>query len=174
MKRRTKIVPRAFVTAMALAAAAAIGCDSKPLSGPPMVRLGRDECGECGMIISEDRCSAALLIERDARREYLQFDDVGCMLDVEREGLDGAAVVERHVRDYATRAWIQAERAVFVAADAKKLVTPMSSGIAAFSSVEAAQAALVRYEGKTMDYAALREVRQDWIAQRRSGSAARE
>ena len=42
-----------------LAAASLLaGCDRAPLSGPPELRLGRDECVECGMIINDDRCSS--------------------------------------------------------------------------------------------------------------------
>ena len=36
-----------------------VGCGGDDLSGPPTLRLGSDECAECGMIIGEERCSSS-------------------------------------------------------------------------------------------------------------------
>lgn len=127
--------------AIRLVACAALGalasCGSSPPSGPPQLRVGRDQCAECGMIISDERCSAALLVERGSRREYLMYDDIGCMLDDERTGLDAAAI-ERYVHDHQTLAWISAESAAFVIADPAVVRTPMGSGLIAFAGREAA------------------------------------
>lgn len=151
----------------ALALLALAGCDRAPLHGPPALRLGRDECRECGMIISEDRCCSALLLERAARREYALFDDLGCMLDAERAGLDGAAIVERHVHDHAGGGWLAAESAVYLLTTSDKLVTPMASGMIAFADRNAAHSAQAAHGGELLDYRALGEARRAWHEQHR-------
>lgn len=148
-----------------------IACESKPLVGPPQLRLGRDQCHECGMIISEDRCAAALLIERDGRREHFMFDDLGCMLDVERQGLDAARVIERFARDHDMRAWIDAANATFLSAPVDKVVTPMASGMVAYSARSAAEASQALHGGSIHDYSGLADARRVWIDGRRSAAS---
>jgi nitrous oxide reductase accessory protein NosL len=135
-------------------------CDRGTVSGPPEIRLGSKECFDCGMLVSEDRCSTALLVEVDGRREYRFFDDLGCMLDHEREGLDGAVVVERFVHDFDAKAWIPAEDAVFVLGEPKSVKTPMGSGMIAFASREAAEDARRRLGGEVLRFTALVEARR--------------
>src|SRR5690606_35950302 len=109
------------------------GCSRGELSGPPELRVGRDECGECGVIISEDRCSSAILVERGGRREHVLFDDIGCMLDYERGRAGEFAAVDAFVHDHPTRAWVRAADAHFLFADRDLLPTPMGSGIVAYA-----------------------------------------
>lgn len=144
----------------------ASGCAEPPLDGPPELRLGRAECAECNMLISEDRCSSALLIEDRGRREHLLYDDVGCMLDDERDGLGQRTVLKRYVHDHGTRAWLDASAAVFVLTDPKKVMTPMGSGILAFARSEDARNAVAAHGGETMDYTALVEARRAWMEAR--------
>ncbi|CAG1000940.1 hypothetical protein PHYC_02876 [Phycisphaerales bacterium] len=106
------------------------GCEGDPLTGPPEMRLGRDECFECGMLISEERCSSAAIIERDGHREAALFDDIGCELSAERQA-DGITVVERWVHDHDSKTWVRADQARFLYTD--KVRTPMNSGIIAFA-----------------------------------------
>jgi copper chaperone NosL len=113
-------------------------CGSRQLSGPPELHLGRDECSGCGMIVNEARCSSALLIEEGGERSYLTFDDIGCMLEYERD--HHPVVVGRFVHDYTTSQWITADTASFLIAGPGKLTTPMASGIVAFADPAAAQA----------------------------------
>ncbi len=144
----------------------ASGCAKPPLDGPPEIRLGRSECAECNMLISEDRCSSALLIEDRGRREHLLYDDVGCMLDDERDGLGERTVITRYVHDHGTRAWLDASAAVFVLTDPKEVMTPMGSGILAFASHEDARRAVDEHGGEAMNYAALIEARRAWMEAR--------
>lgn len=121
---------RSAATCFALILLAA--CQSSLLTGPPELRLGRHECALCGMLVSEDRCSTAILVDDGGRRDYLFFDDIGCMLDAEHEGKVGS-VLERYVHDYGTRTWVRAEEAIYVFASPKLLPTPMGSGLVAFA-----------------------------------------
>lgn len=94
-----------------------LACERADLTGPPTLRLGRDECAECGMPINEDRCASGMLVVREGRRDHIHFDDLGCMLDFERHGGGGVTVLERFARDYTARTWISAERATFLFTD---------------------------------------------------------
>ncbi len=155
----------------ALTLLALAGCESDVLQGPPELRLGRDECAECGMLISEDRCAAALLIEDRGRREHLLFDDIGCLLDLERDGLEPRTVVERFARDYAQRGWVATPQAHFLLTDPQKLITPMASGLVAFAQRDEAEQALAAHGGKLLDFNALSEARRAWLEQRRRPSS---
>jgi copper chaperone NosL len=142
------------------------GCGRDRLSGPPSVALGRDQCAACGMLINEDRCSSAVLIERGGRDEYAHFDDIGCMLDYEHEQGSGLMVRERYLHDYSDRAWITHAQAVFIFTDPDKLPTPMGSGIVAFRDQDRARKALEVHGGELMDYARLVPARRAWMETR--------
>lgn len=142
------------------------GCEGASSSGPPNLRLGSKECGACGMLVSEDRCSSAMLVRNQGRHEHLFFDDLGCMLDHERDGMPGVTVIERYAHDYDTRAWVDVNAAHFLYADPKSLKTPMGSGIVAFASKEAAEKALATHGGMISDYARLGEARRAWMEAR--------
>lgn len=163
----TRGMPSA-IFATAILFSISCGCGNKPLGGPPELRLGRDQCVECGMIISEDRCSSAMLIERDRRQEYVLFDDIGCMLDWRRAKLGGAVVLDEFVHDYSTRAWTAVANATFLLADPEKLVTPMSSGMVAFSSKAAQEAAQEQVGGDILEYDGLMAARKAWSDKRQT------
>ncbi len=147
------------------------GCDRAELTGPPTLRVGRDECVECGMMINEERCSSALLVEDRGIREFLFFDDIGCMLDYEQQPHAEQRAIERFVHDFATQQWLNARAAVFVAADRQKLTTPMASGLVAFATVEQAQEAINTYGGQTMSAEELSAARVAWQESRRAPAA---
>lgn len=147
-----------------LAAIASLhGCRGAALLGPPTLRMGRDECAECGMIISEDRFSSALLIERDGIREHILFDDIGCMLDYERSHAD-QAVKERFVHEHDTRAWRTASGSAFVCSDS--ITTPMGSGLAAFADTAAAEDRAKLTRGRMLSLEQLAEFRVQWRQKR--------
>jgi hypothetical protein len=118
------------------------------------------------MLISEDRCSSALLIERDGHREYLNYDDLGCMLDDEQEGLERSMVIDRFVRDYGTRAWVCADDATFLFTEDQSVHTPMGSGMVAFATMMAAEAARPKEAGTLHNYRSLQAARREWMEKR--------
>lgn len=149
---------RALIIGAALGAAFPVpGCGRESEIAPPELRLGRDECAECGMLVAEDRCSSALLVERDGRRRHLVYDDIGCMIDHERAGGIEGSILGRWVHDYGTRAWVEAGAATFLMADPESLKTPMASGLVA--SVSRADAERIRNEhpGDLVDWKELVE-----------------
>lgn len=157
------LTPLLVALASACAASFLHACSRTPLSGPPELRIGRDECIECGMLVAEDRYSAASLIEQDDDRLYVFFDDVGCLLDYEHEKGQSIRVLERYVHDHDTQAWVEANAAVFVLADHEQLRTPMGSGIASFTHKEAAQTLAGAHTGTLHDFASLVRARREWM-----------
>jgi copper chaperone NosL len=152
-----------------------VGCSDRPLEGPPEIRVGHDSCAECGMLLSEDRCCAAVLVEGSAGREHRIFDDIGCLLDWERsrasasasdqaEGGEDLRVLGRFVRDYSTRTWLVAEDARFV--DGSAVVTPMASGLLGFRDPVAAEASITSAGGRIRLWPELAEARRAWFIRR--------
>lgn len=143
------------------------GCQPDPLTGPPEIRLGRDECAECGMIINEDRCSCALLVEIEGEHRHLLFDDMGCLLDHEHEHRDEQRIIDRFVRDYSDDAWVPAESAIFVIADPDSMPTPMGSGIAATADATGAGQLRAQVNGRLATYTDAVAARRAWKRARR-------
>lgn len=158
----TRVMLMTAVGALALS-----GCGRSEVSGPPTLRLGRDMCEACGMLVNEDRCSSGMLIERDGRRVHALFDDIGCMIDYERGAGHEFAVVERYVHDHQTRAWIALPDGHFVVADERQLRTPMSSGIIALRDRAAADEAASRHAGRVATYEELTRLRATQAEERR-------
>lgn len=156
--------PRPFLrTLSALAAAGALAaCSSPELSGPPTIRTGRDQCSECGMIINEERCSCALLVLKDGAREYLLFDDIGCLLNT-RETAEGLVVLGAFVRDHHGGGWLDFDKAAFLFADREKLPTPMGSGIVAHSSPAAAEAERAAVGGEIHEAGGIQAAHVAWL-----------
>ena len=118
------------------------------------------------MLISDARCAAALLVEEGTRRRHLMYDDIGCMLDTERQGLDTVRVIDRFVTDHETRQWIGAGSAVYLIADPASLPTPMGSGIAAFGGRAEADRANEPLRGRLFDFNGITEARKQWMEAR--------
>ncbi len=142
-------------------------CSGEDPIGPPQVRLGRDECVECGMAIAEDRCSAAVLVEDEDGRRHLHFDDIGCLLDWERQVASEAEpprILGRFVHDYGSRAWCAAENAGYL--DGASVRTPMASGLLGFESRDAAERAHASHGGRVRLWGELPAARLVWLEHR--------
>jgi copper chaperone NosL len=114
---------------------------------PPEIHYGEDICEFCGMIISEERYAAGYLTEDG--QDHI-FDDIAGMVQAHRQVLDGSPVVAFFVHDYEDSTWIRAETAHYVLS--QELPTPMLSGLAAFSRVEAAEALAVETGGQVLTF----------------------
>ncbi len=148
-----------ILTILLATVAALTACGRTELSGPPTLRLARDECTECGMLVNEDRCSCALLINRDGRREHLVFDDIGCLLDF-RLAFPETVVVDVFVHDHSTGAWVSAPAAHYLSANPDELTTPMGSGYVAFASAQEAAEQHARVGGELTTLERLTESRR--------------
>ena len=121
-----------------LLAVAVVACDSAPSDGPPAIAYGRDECIECGMIVTEERHAAAMRVTIDGEQRDLFFDDIGDMIEHERNAA-GLQVVRRYVHDFNTAQWLDADTAWFIKSD--QIRTPMGFGLLAFADESSARAA---------------------------------
>jgi nitrous oxide reductase accessory protein NosL len=133
------------------------GCTEVDLSTPPDLRAGLDECVECGMLISDQRCAAACLIERGHVQEFVLFDDIGCIAVFEKRLEPNTRLVRTFVRDYAGNAWLDGDGAIYLKAPIDRLRTPMASGTVAFEEYQAALNAKMEYGGEILSLAELRQ-----------------
>lgn len=119
---------------------------------PPEIVYGEDVCARCGMIISDDRFAAALVVEKSANDyEQLLFDDAGEMFAFVTEHNNQSKIVSWFVHDYSSRDWLDATAAWFVVADS--LHTPMGFGIAAFAQELEAQRLAQEWGGEVLSFA---------------------
>jgi len=111
----------------------ASACGGTAESGPPEIVYGRGLCIECGMLITEERFSAAYRFDGEAKR----FDDIGGMLLHGTESQELTSASDNvWVHDWESRTWLSADEAWFVIAEG--LVTPMGYGIVGFADRAAA------------------------------------
>ena len=135
-----------------LVALVVFGCARENPDAPPRIRYGQDECVLCGMIVSDERHAAALRITEDGRQRDLFFDDIGDLIEYERDNAD-LQVTRRYVHDFKTRQWLDASTAHFVQTDG--VHTPMGSGIVAFADPAHAEAQKAEKGGKLLSFAKL-------------------
>jgi copper chaperone NosL len=104
---------------------AAAACAQGP--PPPAPLDTRNEaCGFCRMALSDPRFAAQLVA---ASEEPRFFDDVGCLRDYLAATKSRPAHLVAYVADHRTKAWVSAERAVYVRVGG--LETPMGSHLIA-------------------------------------------
>jgi len=140
-------------TALAIAVVLVVlsGCSRNEGMDPPKVHYGEDVCALCAMIISDERFATAIVAPSDGERFVALYDDIGDML-VHDEAMSRPGAV-MWVHDFDTSEWLTAGEAYYCVKS--ELVTPMASGIAAFTTREAAQRIATEYSGVVVDYAGL-------------------
>lgn len=124
MTTRRKLLATGAALPFVLAA-----CGKKKASGsePPAIKLGRDACERCGMIISEERFASGIV---DSDGNALIFDDAGEMVaTVQEEGLNDRRV---WVHGSPSLEWTDAREAWY--AVTMDVPTPMGSGVFPFDS----------------------------------------
>lgn len=129
----------------------AYGCSRTATDAPPVVHYGRDECAGCGMIVSDERYACALRVTIDGETRDLIFDDIGDMLDYQREKGGAMQVARCYVHDFESKRWIDGSTAAFVKSD--DVHSPMGSGIVAASDRTAAESLQAKLGGKVLSYA---------------------
>lgn len=150
---------------VAIAACTIAGCGQVEESGPPALRFGRDECAECKMSIVDEKSAAAARVQTPHGPDVLLFDDLGCLLDLERWAeRPGVVVTERWMRDYGTRQWTRAEQATYVFSE--NIRTPMGSWIAAYAVPADAEASQRQNGGELLTYDQLVVRRGQWMEDR--------
>ncbi|HML97608.1 MAG TPA: nitrous oxide reductase accessory protein NosL [Tepidiformaceae bacterium] len=115
-------------------------------TGTPEIKLGKQQCARCGMVIADGRFASAW---RDADGKARVFDDPGCMLldQIEIQPGEGTGY---WVAEYRDETFIDATTAAYVVSDAIR--SPMAYGIAAFATRAAADGALTELGGTVADW----------------------
>lgn len=120
-----------FVIQSALFLFLMIGCASKEIQ--PVELYPEDLCSSCRMAIVE-RTFAGELITQEG--DVFKFDDLGCMEKFKLMSSTKTFAAE-FVNDYESNKWLKQAESTIIETH---LATPMSSGLAAFSNPERANA----------------------------------
>lgn len=115
----------------------------------PNIKLGKEACFHCGMIISDERFAAA---RRQSETKELHFDDIGCLISSSRK-LASTVSVTYFVHELEGDGWIDGPTAGYVTAPNVK--SPMGYGLGAFKTAETAKVFAERYSGKTTTWTEL-------------------
>lgn len=161
IRHRTTETPRSrFLSAVIVGGAALLftGCNRRTEAvAPPDVRYGQVDCAECGMTVSDERYAAALLTRgADGEQVARVFDDIGCMIEFEREHPE-VKVLAPYVKDFESHQWLRADRAAYV--QGEQIRSPMGFGLLAADSSEHA-AKLANGRARALDLPGLRATLQ--------------
>lgn len=161
---KLRVAPAFALAASLVGLAALASCRQAPLTGPPELKLGHQECADCGMLINEDRCCAAILVDSGGtHRDHLLFDDIGCLLEYKVDN-PSTTILEHWARDFSSRTWIKAESAWFLMTE--RIHTPMGSGIVAFADRAGADAAQKENGGRVLTWDEVMVARREWMEAR--------
>jgi copper chaperone NosL len=128
------------------------GCSGGGGDGPPEIVLGRTECEQCHMIVTELRFAGAY---RTSDGDEHRFDDIGDMVEHAQQNgaVDGS---ELWVWDYESEEPLQAPDATFVRSP--ELSTPMDWALAAFESPSAAEDYAESTDGEVLTWDEVQEL----------------
>ncbi len=142
---------RSACAALVLVAAALAGCAGEEPLSPPEARAGVDSCEVCGMMISDTRFAAAIAVrEPNGMVRRAVYDDVGEML----ADAPPASEHKFYVMTFDAGAWREAPAAVYVHSD--RVMSPMATGVAAFTDRGAAEAFAAEHSGVVLSLAEAR------------------
>ncbi|MDR1284762.1 MAG: nitrous oxide reductase accessory protein NosL [Campylobacteraceae bacterium] len=105
-----------------------LGCDGKVDMSPKEIKLDRDVCAYCKMVISSANY-AAQIVMKDGKHYF--FDDIGCALNwLNLQEAQNEAVI--YVADFKSAKWIDAKKAYYVSG----ANSPMHFGFAAHKDAQ--------------------------------------
>lgn len=121
-------------------------------NSPPEIVYGEDVCSRCGMIISDTRFAAALVVEKGSNDyEHLLFDDPGEMFAFAAEEGEATKIARWYVHDYNSREWLDGTSAWFVLSAGVQ--SPMGFGVAACADEAQANALAQSSGGRVLSFA---------------------
>ena len=104
-------------------------------SGPQEIAVGKDQCENCKMTITEAKYATQLITEKG--RVY-KFDDIKCMQDYATSNED-AATAKTYVADFPSGQFFDSSTATFISGGSIK--SPMNGNIQAYKDKVAAEKA---------------------------------
>ena len=117
-------------------AASVLAIMSCQKSGPQDFNLGKDQCDNCRMTITEQKYATQLITEKG--RAY-KFDDIMCMNMYESSNPDKASNAKTYVIDFPSGQFLEKAKATFIKGGSIK--SPMGGNTQAFKDKAAAQKA---------------------------------
>lgn len=166
MRTFFNLLPRQSLALLALLLFLVAGCGGAAIQPDtaPEIRYGEDICERCGMIVSDERFAAGLVVETAPHEyEHRIFDDIGEMFAYATEQADELNVVSYFVHDYNSKAWIDAQEAYFVVSE--ELHTPMGFGLAASAQLADAEALAQERKGQVLSFTETRA----WVGEHQPG-----
>lgn len=135
----------------------ASGCGNSITAEPRAIDPTLDACPICRMSIIDQRFAGQVI---DHLGYAESFDDIGCLvLHLKRLGAGGEqGLLATYVKDFGTTEWISAEDAIYVQG---RIDTPMSFGIVAFASAEAAGDLAKKIDGRLLTWEEVLQVKFD-------------
>jgi copper chaperone NosL len=105
-------------------------------SGPKDFVLGKDQCDNCRMTITEQKFATQLIT---AKGRAYKFDDISCMTMYESSNPDKATNAKTYVVDFPSGQFLEKSRATFIKGGSIK--SPMGGNTQAYKDKAAAQKA---------------------------------
>ena len=105
-------------------------------TGPQEINVGKDQCDNCKMTISEPKYATQLITEKG--RLY-KFDDISCLNDYEVSNTETTANAKKYVADFPTGKFIESSTATFIKGGDIK--SPMGGNTQAYQDKAAAEKA---------------------------------
>ncbi|WP_226065742.1 nitrous oxide reductase accessory protein NosL [Kaistella polysaccharea] len=119
-----------------LVAASVITLASCAEKGPQEITVGKDQCDNCKMTITEPKYATQLLTEKG--RVY-KFDDIACLRDYEVSNSETTGNAKTYVADYPSGKFVESNTATFIKGGDIK--SPMGGNTQAYSDKAAAEKA---------------------------------
>ena len=105
-------------------------------TGPQDIAVGKDQCDNCKMTISEPKYATQLITEKG--RLY-KFDDISCLTDYETSNTESTTNAKTYVADFPSGKFIERSTATFIKGGDIK--SPMGGNTQAFQDKAAAEKA---------------------------------
>lgn len=105
-------------------------------AGPQEISVGKDQCDNCKMTISEPKYATQLITEKG--RLY-KFDDISCLKDYEVSNAETTGNAKTYVADFPSGKFIESSTATFIKGGDIK--SPMGGNIQAYQDKAAAEKA---------------------------------
>jgi nitrous oxide reductase accessory protein NosL len=107
-----------------------LGCDGKIDMSPKDIKLDRDVCAYCKMVISSANY-AAQIVMKDGKHYF--FDDIGCALKwLDLQDIEAQNEAFIYVADFKSTEWVDAKKAHYVSG----ANSPMHFGFAAYKDMQ--------------------------------------
>ena len=104
--------------------------------GPKEIAVGKDQCENCKMTITDTKYATQLVTEKG--RNY-KFDDISCLKDYENSNTETATNAKEYVVDFPSGKFIEATTATFIKGG--EIKSPMGGNTQAYTDKAAAKKA---------------------------------